>query len=92
VSLARETRLIYTSALEKVTRKESTARKLCKQIHILDRIVQYENTVKNQSSEMNMSLENETRSANPQSAADNWRFGASGGVAPRKVQWEIERL
>ena len=21
----------------------------------------------------------------------NWRFGASGGVAPRKVQWEIER-
>ena len=24
--------------------------------------------------------------------AYNWRFGASGGVAPRKVQWEIERL
>ena len=24
--------------------------------------------------------------------ADNWRFGASGGVAPRKVQWEYERL
>ena len=22
----------------------------------------------------------------------NWRFGASGGVAPQKVQWEIERL
>ena len=25
-------------------------------------------------------------------AAGNWRFGASGGVAPRKVQWENERL
>ena len=25
-------------------------------------------------------------------AAANWRFGASGGVAPRKVQWEHERL
>ena len=24
--------------------------------------------------------------------ASNWRFGASGGVAPRKVQWENERL
>ena len=24
--------------------------------------------------------------------ADNWRFGASGGVAPRKVQWEYEHL
>ena len=22
----------------------------------------------------------------------NWRFGASGGVAPRKVQWEYDRL
>jgi agmatine/peptidylarginine deiminase len=21
----------------------------------------------------------------------NWRFGASGGVSPRKVQWEYER-
>ena len=25
-------------------------------------------------------------------AADNWRFGASGDVAPQKVQWEHERL
>ena len=24
-------------------------------------------------------------------AACNWRFGASGGVAPRKMQWEYER-
>ena len=24
--------------------------------------------------------------------AYNWRFGASGGVAPRKVKWENERL
>ena len=23
--------------------------------------------------------------------AANWRFGASGGVAPRKMQWEYER-
>ena len=23
--------------------------------------------------------------------AANWRFGASGGVAPQKVQWEYER-
>ena len=22
----------------------------------------------------------------------NWRFGASGGVAPQKVQWENEHL
>jgi hypothetical protein len=22
----------------------------------------------------------------------NWRFGASGGVAPRKMKWKIERL
>ena len=26
-----------------------------------------------------------------QMPALNWRFGASGGVAPRKVQWENER-
>ena len=24
--------------------------------------------------------------------APNWRFGASGGVTPQKVQWEYERL
>ena len=23
--------------------------------------------------------------------AGNWRFGASGGVAPQKMKWEIER-
>ena len=28
----------------------------------------------------------------PKCTSANWRFGASGGVAPRKVQWEIERL
>jgi hypothetical protein len=26
-----------------------------------------------------------------QMPAPNWRFGASGGVAPRKMKWEIER-
>ena len=24
--------------------------------------------------------------------AHNWRFGASGGVTPRKVKWEYEHL
>ena len=28
---------------------------------------------------------------NAKMPADNWRFGASGGVAPQKVQWEIDR-
>ena len=25
-------------------------------------------------------------------ATANWRFGASGGVVPRKMKWEYERL
>ena len=51
-----------------------------------------ENQKKCQSSEASIYSESETTNAKPQSAADNWRFGASGGVAPRKVKWEIERL
>ena len=38
--------------------------------------------------ESKMKLINEE---NKKMAAHNWRFGASGGVAPRKVQWEYER-
>jgi hypothetical protein len=32
------------------------------------------------------------REREQRTTAGNWRFGASGGVAPRKVQWEYERL
>ena len=31
------------------------------------------------------------KALNSKMPALNWRFGASGGVAPRKVQWEYER-
>jgi hypothetical protein len=40
---------------------------------------------------MKREMEHKMRETGETMPAYNWRFGASGGVAPRKVQWEYER-